>query len=448
MSIRQRLTLYWAAVLAAIVIAAAGAVCAIFSRQQWAALDAALIEEADTSAGAIARSDDSGAVSIVRRLSRERDLGPGKRVRLIAAGRVLADAGDLGAGLPAISERGAREGVVEGADGVFRYAVMPLLIGGRPAVLEDGVDATAVRDSIARLRAIVLLGTPLVLLVSVAGGYWLAGRSLDPIAALAAELARMDAREIGRRIAIANSRDEIGRLSAAINALLERVESASIVERRFVSDAAHELRTPLTVLRTGLEIALNRERDPEELRGAIQSALREVNALCATAEELLTMAQLSEEAYVRRDAVNLGELAREVLDAIEPLIQSKHLSLKASCEGGLTVAGNRDHLKRLIINLLDNAIKFTPEGGIVALALKQDNQHATLRVRDTGPGIAQTDLPHIFERFFRGAAPAAGGSGLGLNLCREIVRLHKGEITVRNLPDGCEFTVWLPLAGV
>jgi two-component system OmpR family sensor kinase len=448
MTIRQKLTLYWAAVLAAILVVAACSVFVIFRGQQWGALDAALIEEADTSASAIARADAGAAALVVQRLSQERDLGPAKRVRLIAGDAVVADYGSPQADLPATDGSAAHRGVVDGSRRVYRFAVMPLLLGNQPAILEDGVDASAVRNSVARLGAILLVLTPLLLAASVAGGYWMAGRSLAPIGSLADDLARIDPRELDRRLSAGTAQDEVARLAASINALLDRLQAASATERRFLSDAAHELRTPLTVLRTGLEIALGRERGADELREALRAALRAAIALCATADELLAMAALSEEAFGRRAAVNIGDLVGEAVDAVEPLVQAKNLTMTADCASTLIVEGNPEHLRRLIVNLLDNAIKFTPESGRVAIALEERENAALLRVTDSGPGIAPGDLPFIFERFFRGAGHNRAGSGLGLSLCREIVRLHHGQISARNKPEGgCEVVVTLPLRG-
>jgi signal transduction histidine kinase len=446
MTIRQKLTLYWAAVLAVILLIAACSVFVIFRRQQWGALDAALLEEADTSAGAITRADASAAASIVRNLSQERDLGPGKRVRLVAGNALVADFGSPAADLPSMAGGAARRGVFDGHRHVYRFAITPVTFGKEEGYLEDGVDATPVRNSIARLRTILWLVTPFLLLFSVACGYWMAGRSLAPIIALEGELARIDPKQLSLRLPIAATRDEVARLAASINALLERLERASVTERRFLGDAAHELRTPLTVLRTGLEIALNRERGAQESREALQSALHEVVALCGTADELLTLARLSEESFEQRAPVNLGRLTGEVVEAVEPLVQAKNLKLTTNCAEDLVVDGNSDHLKRLVINLLDNAIKFTPENGQVSVALDAQVNRAVLRVSDTGPGIAPADLPFIFERFFRAAGQKTVGSGLGLSLCREIVRLHQGEISAHNNPNGgCEFVVALPL---
>jgi signal transduction histidine kinase len=445
MSIRLKLILYWAAVLAAIVAIAAVSVFIIFERQQWAAIDAALLEEADTSAGAIAHLDEPAAAMMLRRISEERDIGPGKRVLLVVGKAVVADFGSRHADLPAVNYI-MRRGVFDGDRQVYRFAVMPLLIRKQQAFLVDGVDASQVRGSIARLRTILFILTPLLLIASIAGGYWLAGRSLAPIVSLAGELAQVEPADPHRRLAAGAAQDEVGRLARSINALLDRVETASLRERRFISDAAHELRTPLTVLRTGLEIALNRERTAQEQRQALQSALREVVALCTMVEGLLTLARLSEETLQACVPLNLRALVSEVVEAVEPLTQARNVTLRTSGDDDLMVYGNRDHLRRLVVNLLDNAVKFTPEFGRIDIMLERREDRAMFRISDSGPGIASADLPFIFERFFRGGGPKTNGSGLGLSLCREIVRLHHGEIEAHSKPEqGCEFVVTLPL---
>jgi signal transduction histidine kinase len=447
MSIRLKLTIYWAAVLGAIMLIAAFLVFALFEREQWHSLDAALLEEADTAAAAIAHAGQTKAATIVRRLSEERDLGPNRRVRLIAGDEIIADFGDPGADLPVLGQVPAKRGMLDGSRQIFRFAVMPFTLAGRSVYLEDGADAITVRTSIKRLRDILIPIVPLLLALCVAGGYWLAGRALVPITSLTAALAEMGPRNLSRRLTVAFVRDEVARLTAVINALLDRLESASLAERRFASDAAHELRTPLTVLRTGLEVALGRERTREENREALDAALQEVLKLCKMADELLALARLDGEASVQRVPLNLRSVVEEVIAAVAPLAQAKDLTLRISNESDAPVEGSPVHLRRLLINLLDNALKFTPEHGVVSVSLERNREHAKLRVADSGPGIAQADLPFVFERFYRGAAAEGDGSGLGLSLCKEIVRLYGGEITAGNMPEGgSEFVVTLPLA--
>jgi len=445
MSIRLRLTLYWAAVLALTLAAAGAAVFALFERQQWGQFDGALMEEADTAAATIARLGPGAADSIVRRLSEERDLGPSRRVLMSSAGRIVADFGNRAADLPTVAPGNAPRGMRDGARRVFRFAIVPFTLDGAPAWLADGADVAPIRASIVRLRTSLLLIIPLLLALSVACGYWLARRALVPINTLAAGLAQIQPRDLSRRLAVAAPEDEVARLTRAINSLLDRVERAATAERRFAADAAHELRTPLTVLRTGLEVALARDRAASEYAEALQAALRETVALCRMADELLALARLDQEASFERAPLDLSALAREVIDAIEPLVQAKNLVLAATLDGAVYVHGSPNHLRRLLINLLDNALKFTPEHGRIAVSLEARNGHAALRVTDSGPGIAPADLPFIFDRFFRGKAQGESGSGLGLSLCHEIVRLHQGEIHAANAAGGgSEFVVTLP----
>ncbi|MBF6559973.1 MAG: HAMP domain-containing histidine kinase [Candidatus Binataceae bacterium] len=446
MSIRLKLTLYWAAVLTAILAIAGGAAMILFARNQWGGLDGALMEEADTAAAGIVRLDNASAAgALLLRLSGERDLGPGHRVRIVAGDCVINDFGDTHADLPVLGATPPR-GMRDGSHGRFRFAIVPFALAGQPAVIEDGVDIRPIRRSIAHLGTSLMLLLPLMLAACVAGGYLLAGRALVPIDRLARALAAIDPRELSQRLAISGDDDEVARLSRAINALLERVERAAIAERRFAADAAHELRTPLTVLRAGLEVALGRERSPADYSRTLVAALGEVIGLCAMADQLLTLARLDQEAAPESEALELGPIVREVAEAVEPLAQAQGLALDTTVAERVFVAGNRLQLKRLLINLIDNALAFTPAGGRIELTLAAHDGLAAICVADSGPGIALADLPQIFERFYRGAARADRGTGLGLSLCHEIARLHRGAIAAANRAGGgSEFVVTIPL---
>ncbi len=447
MSIRLRLTLYWTAVLTTILVIAGVAVFILFARQQWGQLDSALMEEADTAANAIQRDGLATADEVAHHLSEERDLGPSRRVLIFNAERVFADAGDVSADMPSTANVGHTAVLLDGQRRRFRFAIMPVTVAGIQLFLADGVEATPIRLSIYRLERNLLWLLPLILVIASSGGYWLAGRALVPISALTAALAEIAPRELSRRLSMGRSEDEIVRLTRSINGLLERVEGAANTQLRFATDAAHELRTPLTVLRTGLEVTLERERPASEYADALTHALTETIALCRMADALLALARLDHETTIEREPVDLRALVQEVLEAIEPLLQAKQLELRSSLDGAMTVNGNRDHLRRLIVNLLDNALKFTPEHGWIAIGLSPQDGKAHLLVVDSGPPIPNEDLPRIFDRFFRGKAHGQAGSGLGLSLCREIAWLHGGEIVAANLPSGgTEFVVTLPLA--
>jgi signal transduction histidine kinase len=447
MSIRLRLTIYWALVLGAILTISAYAALRLFAHEQWRPMDAALLEEADTSADQLRHADVAHARETIRRLSLERDVGPHRRARLVTARGVIADFGDPRAVPPPLSLDREFRGLVMSSDRAFRFAIIPFTFQGEPAVLQDGVDVTPVRDSIQRLRKTLLLTVPLVLALCVGGGYLLAGRALAPIAALAKSLGAIEPTDLHGRLEAPAVQDEIGRLIDVINALLERLERASATERRFASDAAHELRTPLAVLRSGLEVALARDRSPTEHQAALTNAHREVVGLCKIAEELLMLARLNGEVSIDRKPVDFGAVVNEVVAAVEPLAAARNIALHIGVRAGARMEGSVTHLRRLVINLVDNALKFTPPGGKIELLLTAEHGIATLQVMDTGPGIEATELPLIFERFFRGAHANGEGSGLGLSLCREIARLHGGQISATNRTGGgSDFLVTLPLA--
>ena len=448
MTIRLRLTFYWAAIIASILVVAGFSILVLFERQQWGALDSALMEEADTASATLSRLSSGPPVdAIVRRLSQERDLGPRRRVRIVTDGQVISDFGDPDSQLPSVSVKQAVAGVRDGPTGGFRFAILPFRLEGAGATLEDGVDVSAIRQSIARLRTSLLLLLPLILLGAVSGGYFIAGHALFPITALADDLARIKPHDLSRRIDHGKNNDEVARLRSAINALLDRVQRAANAERRFAADAAHELRTPLTVLRTGLEVTLTRERASAEYVEALCAAFSTVVALCEMADQLLTLARLDQETSLSRECVDLGALLREVADAVDPLVQSKALALTVKTEDGVIVEGNPSLLKRVVINLVDNAIKFTVQHDRIEIRMTAKAQLAIVRIADSGPGIPPGDLPFIFDRFFRAGGHDKSGGGLGLSLCREIVQAHSGEITAANCAaGGCEFVMTLPRA--
>ena len=305
MTIRLRLTIYWAAVLAAILLIAAIAVVKLFERQQFSALDAALLQEAQNTADQIERGGASSATGILQRLSLETDIGPGRRVRIVTAHGEVGNYGDIHTIPPPFDtrcrpgdRRQPRVQVRGRAVDVQRPARVPSKrgsggpgrgIGRQPAqpAAADGSDfAAAMRRR--RLSA--------------------GGPGAAAVETVAAELDAIGPTNLSSRLTVPPEKDEVARLTAEINSLLERLERASATERRFASDAAHELRTPLAVLRTGLEVALARERTPEQNRAALGAAHREALSLCRIADELLMLSRLNGEAMVDRHKLNLRAL--------------------------------------------------------------------------------------------------------------------------------------------
>jgi two-component system, OmpR family, sensor kinase len=445
LSIRLRLTIYWSAITALILFAAGLLIMIMFARAMWGTLDAALMEEADTTAAAISHSSAADTSQILQRLSQEKDLGPGRRVRLIAGGYVVLDAGDTGADLP--DTLAAPHSVVDGGQHRYRFAVVSLHFDGAPASLQDGADAAPVRRTITHLRNTLLLVIPVILALCVAGGYWMAGWALAPVNEVTGALARIGPRDLRQRLPSPRVHDEAGELIGAINQLLERLELAAAAQQRFVSEAAHELRTPLAVLRSGLEVTLQRPRSADENRAALAQATSEVERLCAIAEDLLALARLDSEPAMERARVDLGEIAAEASAMAQTLAEARHQEFAMNADKGIVVQGNAGDLRRVVLNLLDNAVKFTPERGRIEIGVSAQGPMALLAVCDNGLGIDPRDLDHIFDPFYRSRSANGAGSGLGLALSREIVRRHGGDIrAVNRSAGGCEIQVCLPLA--
>ncbi len=420
MSIRLRLTIYWTAITAVILFAAGLLIMVLFARAMWSTLDAALVEEADTAAADISHSSAADTKLILQRLSQEKDLGPGRRVRLITGGHVVFDAGDPGADLP--DALAAADSGVDGGRHRYRFAIVPLRVNGEPGSLQDGADAAPVRRTIAHLRNALLLVIPIILALCVAGGYWMAGWALAPVNQVTDELARIGPRDLRQRLPLPRVHDEAGQLIAAIN-------------------------QSLAVLRSGLEVTLQRPRGAEESSAALEQAMGEVERLCAIAEDLLALARLDAEPAVERTPVDLREITAEASAMAQTLAETRHQEFTVDAHKRIVVHGSAGDLRRVVLNLLDNAVKFTPERGKIEIGVTTNGSTALILVRDSGPGIDPRDIDHIFDPFYRSRSANGAGSGLGLALSREIVRRHGGVIQAANrAAGGCEVQVRLPLA--
>lgn len=306
-----------------------------------------------------------------------------------------------------------------------------------------------VTESIQDLREQLLLGIPLLLLLAGLGGYFLAGRALHPIARITHTAQEITLQDLSRRLAYTGSLDEIGELAKTFDQMLERLESSFERERRFIGDAAHELRTPLTVLKGQIEVTLQKRRNPAEYEGKLQELLVQVDRLIHLSNALLFLSrsdqnQLSFHPY----SVNLKEMLDVLVEQFQPLAAEKNLKITANVADGLHAHGDKDHLIRLFMNLLENGMKYTPAGGEITVTASQADPAIHVTIHNTGLTIPPEHLPHLFERFYRVDADRSsqtGGSGLGLAIAHEIVRMHAGEISVASEPgQGVKFTIYLP----
>lgn len=292
-------------------------------------------------------------------------------------------------------------------------------------------------DTLMRHFGIILIWiAPLVLMVASLGGYWISLRALAPVDTMTAAARAIGIHNLSQRLKIPHVQDELQRLSQTFNEMLDRLEAAVSRLSQFTADASHELRSPIALIRTTAEIALSQQRSPEAYRAALQQVVLASERVSSLVEDLLELARSdtgrTSLPFARTD---LGALAIEVHHQCLPLAGAKQVSLTVDIPtSGNHVAGNEMALRRLIVILVENAIKFTRPGGSVNISTTDVDGIVTLRVRDTGIGIPQTVLPHIFERFYRAdrSRNREGGTGLGLSIAQAIARAHEATIQVKS----------------
>lgn len=321
---------------------------------------------------------------------------------------------------------------------------------GRACTAQSSYLLDQMTASLARIRrvaAVILFVAPFV---AVGLGGFLARRSLRPVREIIRCARGIGVYDLRSRVPLSGSGDEMDQLAETLNGTLDRLEATVREIQRFTADAAHELRTPLTALRGTAELALLRERSPEELRQTIAESIAQYERLQRIADDLLLLARIdAQEAILRNEPISLDTVVEDVRDLYAPIAEDKGLVLEVGNPGGAIVHGDGGRLRQVLGNLLDNAIKYTPAPGRVTVSVTRGRGAATIMVTDTGVGIPAADLPRVFDRFYR-ADPARStsssrGSGLGLSICRSIVEAHGGTIGIDSTPGkGTAVCVTLP----
>jgi signal transduction histidine kinase len=325
--------------------------------------------------------------------------------------------------------------------------------GYPPLVLRVGSYRQGLDDDIRMLDQARLARSVVILLLAPLGGYVLALRATRPIAWIIATAARLQPAHLDERLPVRGTGDELDQLSQTINGMLDRIAGYLERNRTFVANAAHELRSPLAAIRSSVEVALNRPRSPEEYSTILGEVMEECEYLVNLINRLLILAEGDAGRLgAGRQSTRLDKIVRESLDMFEAVAESQGVHVRCAELYPVLVPGDEFHLRQVVRNLLDNAIKFTRADGQVTVTLRPElgAQRALLTVADEGAGIAPHDLPHIFERFYRGdksrqRQAGGGGSGLGLSICQSIVEALGGQISVASVPgQGSAFTVTLP----
>jgi len=314
-------------------------------------------------------------------------------------------------------------------------------VGGEGFDLEVGTSIAGVEHTLDLLRLLLLSLSPLVVAIACAGGWWLSGLALKPVKDITAAALNISIENLSRRLPVPPTGDELADLTQVLNTMLARLEGAVKTLSQFVADASHEFRTPLAVIRTTAELALRRARSPEAYRDSLQEVAVEAERMTVLVEDLLILARSDAGvADMPLSPLDLREVLQDVLAEMRNLAEFRLIHIKSNL-AKVMISGNRAALHRAFLVLLDNAIKYSAEGGEVQVTLSD----STIEIRDFGMGIGQEDLPHIFKRFYQAdRARSQGGYGLGLSLAESIVKAHGGSIEVSStLGEGSSFRVVL-----
>jgi heavy metal sensor kinase len=332
----------------------------------------------------------------------------------------------------------------------MRFYVSPLFDSNQKIVgvslLAHPIDVVV--KSLQSLSVVMFLMSISMMILAIAGSYLLAGKALKPVSILSKELKNITSENLDKRLLNPKTGDEIEILSLSVNHLLDRLNQSFSRERQLIGDIAHELKTPLTILHGNLEVALTKNREVKEYRQVITESLVDTNKIATTLRNILDLAWAeSDNAKIKPDKIDLSSMLIEIKELASKLAADKQIVVRGSIKPNIQINGKQDKIYRCFLNLVDNAVKYTPNGGRISISLDQQNSFAITTIKDTGVGISQTDLPHIFDRFYRGSVTDITiGSGLGLAIVKGIVYAHQGQIEVKSQAGvGTSVTVRLPV---
>src|SRR3984957_1827655 len=356
-------------------------------------------------------------------------------------GDLIRDEGDGG-----YSIRSAR--LMDGT--TVRMASRRHTLDGHPILIRLGYSEPPIWARFEELAVAPLLAVPIVLALAGLGGYLLAKRALAPLEQMTSHAEEITSERLHERLPTGEVDDELGHLARVFNNLLARLEQSFEQLRRFTADASHELRTPLTAIRSVGEVALQKDGTREEYRDTIGSMLEEVNRLTELVDSLLTISRADAGRIQLHPTVfSAMDLAREAAGLFEVLIEEKDQRITVAGHEGITVTGDRVFLRQALVNIIHNAVKFSPAGGAIAVRVHEESAGGIrVEVSDSGPGIGREHSEKIFDRFYRvdeSRSREAGGAGLGLSIALWAVRVHGGDIHMLSTQGrGCTFQICLP----
>ena len=334
---------------------------------------------------------------------------------------------------------------------VLFVVVLTRITPTRTFIVEEGSAEAPITNTLHAWLAVLVAGLAILIIGAALGGVWLARRALQPVDQIILTAERVSSRNLSDRLPVSNTGDELERLSVALNNMIRRLDDAVQHSRRFLADASHELRTPLTMMNAELEALIERSKDRPDICATVTSALEEVARLRKIVEGLFAVSRLDAgEALEEWQVLDLGALAATTAEHMDLLAKDRTIALICQTPRGIRVEGDRFRLKQIIVNLLDNALKYTSAGGKIVLRVAEQNGRAVLEISDTGIGIPKAAIPRVFERFFRvdmARSRDSGGAGLGLAIVKAICYAHGGHVHLESEEGkGTRVCVDLPLA--
>jgi len=456
--VRTRLTLWYVAILAGVLLIYGGSTSAIVLLQLRTQVDHLAIEDLETVEGFLSFGSD-GKLGLRNDYhyhpytaeTQQRFLEVrGEDETLLyknegLAERVLGGKPEPGEGVGSYSRRSIR--LTDGTR--VRLISRRHTIEGRPILIRVGFSEDPMWQRFWQLVIGLLVGLPLALGLAGFGGYFLARRALSPVERMARRAQEINAERLGARIDVENPHDELGLLAKAFNETLSRLESSFVQLRRFTSDASHELRTPLTAIRSVGEVGLQQDGNREHYREVIGSMLEEAGRLGRLVETLLTISR-ADAGQIRLEQATIGlfPLAQEASFLLDVLAEEKGQTLSLEGNDSIHVKADRAILRQVIVNLLDNAIKYSPRGGQISVRVLRSESTACVEIEDCGPGIPPEHRDKVFDRFYRideGRSRGAGGDGLGLAIAKWGAEAHGGSLELKSTNAGCIFRLLLPI---
>ncbi len=323
--------------------------------------------------------------------------------------------------------------------------------GNQSYLIQVAIEMDDFYEALDHFALLLFISIPTLLLCAAAGGYWISTRALAPVDQITQTARTISAQNLSSRLVVPHTGDELQRLSETLNGMLERLEAAFKKITQFTADASHELRTPVAVMRTRAELSLRKARSAGEYRDVIAEVLSELEKTSGLIEQLMFLARADSGAETLHfAATNVAEVLREACHQGSALAEAKQIAFQEQISGdSMWIQGDASSLRRLFLILIDNAVKYTPASGKIEVSLQRNDGYAVAEVRDTGIGIAEADLPNVFERFYRAdkaRTRESGGVGLGLSIGRWIAEVHAGTIEVHSSPGhGSIFQIRLPI---